>query len=79
MATNKSYAIFWAPSGYTFGSGYTSTITQFFGDVAHDNGMSSNVYAVTTQYSGIQYNSRFRRLLDRCERVPGQRMLALRR
>ncbi len=59
MATNNSYAIFWAPSGYTFGSGYTSTITQFFGDVAHDNGMSSNVYAVTTQYSGIRYNSAF--------------------
>jgi len=59
MTTNKTYAIYWAPSGYSFNPGYTSTIDQYFGDVAHDSGMSSNVYAVATQYSGIQYNSTF--------------------
>jgi IPT/TIG domain len=59
MTTNTTYAIYWAPSGYSFGPGYTSTINQFFGDVSHDSGLSSNVYAVTTQYSGIQYSSTF--------------------
>jgi hypothetical protein len=59
MTTNKTYAIYWVPSGFSMPSGYQSTINQFFGDVAHDNGMSSNVYAVDTQYSSIQYNSTF--------------------
>jgi hypothetical protein len=59
MTTNKTYAIYWLPSGYTMPSGYQSTINQFFTDVAHDNNMSSNVYAVDTQYSSIQYNSTF--------------------
>ena len=59
MTTNKTYAIYWAPSGYSFNTGYTSTIDQYFGDVAHDSGMSTNVYAVAVQYSGIQYNSTF--------------------
>src|SRR5437763_16822740 len=59
MTTNKTYAIYWIPAGYSVASGYTSTINQFFGDVAHDSGMSSNVYAVATQYSGIKYTSTF--------------------
>jgi len=59
MTTNKTYAIYWAPSGYSFNPGYTSTIDQYFGDVAHDSGMTTNVYAVATQYSGIQYSSTF--------------------
>jgi len=59
MTTNKTYAIYWIPAGYSVGGGYTSTINQFFGDVAHDSGMSTNVYASDTQYSGIQYNSTF--------------------
>jgi hypothetical protein len=57
MLTNKTYAIYWVPQGYSVGSGYTSTINQYFGDVAHDSGMGTNVYAVATQYSSIQYNS----------------------
>jgi hypothetical protein len=57
MTTNKTYAIYWLPSGYSFGSGYASTINQYFGDVAHDSGMSTNVYATDTQYSSIQYSS----------------------
>jgi hypothetical protein len=28
-------------------------------DVAHDNGLTTNVYSVATQYSGIQYNETF--------------------
>ena len=59
MTTNKTYAIYWVPSGSSMPSGYQSTISQFFTDVAHDSGMSSNVYASDTQYSSIQYSSVF--------------------
>lgn len=59
MTTNKTYAIYWQPAGYAYGSGYQSTINQFFGDVAADSGKTSNVYAVDTQYSSIQYSSSF--------------------
>jgi hypothetical protein len=38
---------------------YESTINQYFTDVAHDNGMTTNVYSVATQYSSIQYNETF--------------------
>ena len=40
MTTN---AIFWKPAGYSFGAGYDTTINQYFTDVAHDSGMSTNV------------------------------------
>jgi hypothetical protein len=59
MTTNKTYAIYWVPSGYSIAPGYDTTINQFFGDVAHDSNMGTNVYAVDTQYSSIQYNSSF--------------------
>jgi len=57
MTTNKTYAIYWVPSGFSIAPGYDTTINQFFGDVAHDSGMSTNVYATDVQYSSIQYNS----------------------
>jgi hypothetical protein len=59
MTTNKTYAIYWVPSGSSMPTGYQSTIDQYFTDVAHDSGMSSNVYASDTQYSSIQYSSTF--------------------
>jgi IPT/TIG domain len=59
MTTNKTYAIYWVPVGSSMPAGYQSTINQFFTDVAHDSGMSSNVYASDTQYSSIQYSSTF--------------------
>jgi hypothetical protein len=59
MGTNKTYAIYWVPSGSSMPTGYQSTINQFFTDVAHDSNMSTNVYAADTQYSSIQYNSTF--------------------
>jgi hypothetical protein len=65
MLTNKTYAIYWKPSGYNMASGYDTTINQYFTDVAHDSGMGSNVYAATTQYyqnpgpQYIQYSSAF--------------------
>jgi hypothetical protein len=57
MTTNKTYAIYWVPSGYSIPAGYDTTINQYFTDVAHDSGMGTNVYAAATQYSSIQYSS----------------------
>src|SRR5260221_12043595 len=45
MTTNKTYAIYWVPSGYSLPGGYDTTINQYFTDVAHDSGMGTNVYA----------------------------------
>jgi hypothetical protein len=59
MSTNKPYAIFWIPPGQTVSANYVSTINQYFQDVAHDSGLSTNVYATDTQYSGITYSSAF--------------------
>jgi hypothetical protein len=61
--TNKTYAIYWVPSGYSTQSGYSSVINQFFTDVAADSGKTSNVYYTGTQYSdgsgNVQYSSSF--------------------
>ena len=38
MVTNKTYAIYWKPSGFSMAPGYDTTINQFFTDVAHDSG-----------------------------------------
>jgi hypothetical protein len=40
-------------------SSYESTINQYFTDVAADNGLTTNVYSVATQYSSIQYDETF--------------------
>ena len=50
MVTNKTYAIYWKPAGYSMQAGYDTTINQYFTDVAHDSNMGSNVYAAATQY-----------------------------
>ena len=61
--TNTTYAIYWAPPGFSFASGYTSLIDRYFGDVAAASGSSSNVYYSDTQYSDssgkIAYRSTF--------------------
>src|SRR5213082_1054914 len=44
MATNKTYAIYWIPSGYSVSSLYISLINQFLTDVAAASGHTSNVY-----------------------------------
>ena len=59
MTTNKTYTVFWLPSGQFMQSGYQSTVNQFFQDVSADSGMPTNIYAATTQYSGIQYASTY--------------------
>jgi hypothetical protein len=64
MVTNKTYTVFWLPSGQYMQSGYQSTVNQYFTDVAHDSGMPTNVYAASTQYTqngntNVQYASTF--------------------
>ena len=64
MTTNKTYAIYWIPPGYTVSANYQSLINQFFGDVAADSGKTTNVYWSDTQYyntakTHIQYKSTF--------------------
>jgi hypothetical protein len=63
MHTNTVYAIYWVPSGYTVSANYESLINRYFGDVAADNGKTTNVYYSDTQYSdhsgNVTYSSTF--------------------
>ncbi|HWE10618.1 MAG TPA: hypothetical protein VG325_14795 [Solirubrobacteraceae bacterium] len=63
MHTNKVYAIYWVPPGYSVDSGYESLINRFFGDVSADSGKTSNVYFSDTQYydtaGNVAYTSSF--------------------
>jgi len=51
MHSHAAYAIFWAPSGYSFPAGYASAIDTFLKNVAADSRKSTNVYSVSTQYT----------------------------
>lgn len=51
MHTNKTYAIYWVPSGSSVSSNYESLINRFFTDVAADSGKTSNVYYSDAQYT----------------------------
>jgi hypothetical protein len=63
MRTNKTYAIYWVPSGWSMVSGYRSTINKYFSNVAHDSGSKQNVYSTETQYfdstGSIAYSQTF--------------------
>jgi hypothetical protein len=50
MHTNKTYAIYWVPSGYSVSANYRTIIDRYLGDVAAASGSTSNVYATDTQY-----------------------------
>jgi len=52
MPSQEAFAIFWAPSGYSFPSGYEAGITEYLENVAADSGHSTNVYSVSAQYEG---------------------------
>ena len=52
MPSHEAFAIFWAPSGYSFPSGYEAGITEYLENVAADSGLSTNVYSVSAQYEG---------------------------
>jgi hypothetical protein len=51
MHSQEAFAIFWAPSGYSFPSGYEGAIETYLEDVAVDSGKPSNVYSVSAQYA----------------------------
>ncbi len=55
LSGNTAYAIFWAPSGYSFPSGYESLIERYLKDDSVDTSkdLTSNVYYAATQYSGL--------------------------
>ena len=69
MRTNTIYAIYWMPGTPTCGGGagscstYESGVNQYFTDVAHDSGLTNNVYSAATQYydatGPISYSSSF--------------------
>ena len=63
MRTNKTFAIYWVPSGRSMVSGYRSTIDRYLHDVAADSGGVQNVYSTLTQYSDttgpIAYSQKF--------------------
>jgi hypothetical protein len=63
LRSNRTVAIYWQPSGWSMASGYSSTINQYFADVAAASGSTGNVYAVETQYydgtGSIAYSSSF--------------------
>ena len=46
--------IFWQPSGHPLDKKYTKLITNYLGDVAHDSGLHSNVFATMNEYSGLE-------------------------
>jgi hypothetical protein len=52
MLSHEAFAIYWAPSGYSFPSGYEAGITEYLENVAADSGLSTNVYSVSAQYVG---------------------------
>jgi hypothetical protein len=51
MHTNKVYAIYWVPPGYTVSANYRSLIDGYFQNVAADSGKTTNVYATSAEYS----------------------------
>jgi hypothetical protein len=50
MTTNRVYAIYWIPRGYTVSGNYETLINRFFGDLQTDSGKNANAYAAATQY-----------------------------
>lgn len=50
MPSMKQYAIFWAPTGFSFPAGYKTAATQYLKDVAAASGQPTNVYAVGSQF-----------------------------
>jgi hypothetical protein len=51
MHSQESFAILWAPSGFSFPAGYTTAIEDFLENVAADSGKPGNVYSVSAQYT----------------------------
>jgi hypothetical protein len=60
--------IFWHPSGHPMPNKYTNIISTYLGDVAHDSGLHSNVFATMNEYYGsngtMSYQIRLGRPID---------------
>src|SRR5207249_2099711 len=54
LPKSTPHAVFWEPSGFSFPSGYETTIEQYFHDVATDSGGTDNVYGVAKQYFDVR-------------------------
>jgi hypothetical protein len=67
--------IFWAPSGHTMSSAYTSLITTYLSDVAAASGQNTNVYSVANEYFGsngqIHYNITLGTAINDTNALPG--------
>ena len=51
MPETTVYVIFWDPAGVApYAAGYTSGVTEYFNDLAHDSGLHTNVQSVSEQY-----------------------------
>jgi hypothetical protein len=66
MPTNKTYAIYWIPPGYSVSANYRTLNDRFLADVAADSGRTTNVYYSDTQYyqgsttkTYVKYSSTF--------------------
>ena len=63
MRTNKTFAIYWLPAGWSMVSGYRSTLNRYLHDSAADSGGTQNVYSTQVQYSDatgpIAYSQKF--------------------
>jgi PKD repeat protein len=60
MHANNTHVVYWDP-GSEFTPTTESIVARFFGDVAHDSGLPSNVFAVDAQYQdGGGSNSAYR-------------------
>jgi hypothetical protein len=52
MPANTNYAVYWQPSGApAYPAEYQSGLDQYFDDLAHDSGASTNVDSVSAQYN----------------------------
>jgi hypothetical protein len=52
MPANTNYAVYWRPSGAPeYPAEYQSGLDQYFEDLAHDSGASTNVDSVSAQYN----------------------------
>ena len=74
VRSNTVHVLLWAPPGYSFPSGYTDLVDQYFTDVAADDGTNTNVYSVAGQYgdSGgrIAYDSTYAGALSDSDALP---------
>jgi PKD domain/Phosphate-induced protein 1 conserved region len=73
MHSNNTHVVYWDPEGEFTGT-TKSIVARFFGDVAHDSGLPSNVFAVDAQYQdgggNSAYNATFAGALTDSDNYP---------